>query len=369
MKKNTRRKNLKGGDNYVLQDRFKETFNKLYNYISEKDKPLQNDLENEIFRLYQINPELINSSTNYKTIQDFYDSEKNLYTKNFMKFINTIQELFDDKNSIPEIIFLKIELSFPNDCYNPSFKNKIIKHMLNLYLVSIYNHKIILPKLKDTMFSMYKTIANCDAGIVEQNLPIFFRDFFSKYTPHRITEKITGVSPETISDTTTKIASTTKTLLQDFLSIPYDVYKYGVQEAFLPERTKELVSRKFQTMPELEKIDFVLKLADDEATVQASRTQFILAVDLYVENYVSSYDEKSTFNNYDIKDAISEFKIRESAKQAFNSELTLLRINAMQGHGQISNAVKSLGYALTPISLGISFIGAYFIEWLISKIF
>ena len=41
----------------------------------------------------------------------------------------------------------------------------------------------------------------------------------------------------------------------------------------------------------------------------------------------------------------------------------------MQGHGQISNAVNSLGYALTPISLGISFIGAYFIEWLISQIF
>ena len=170
-KNKTKKYKQKGGEIYTLT---KKVFDELYNTIKHSDiegknQTLNDEITDEIFALFpKDNNLVITVDTKFIKIEDIYEREKEIYSNDFKQFISDSKKIFNDIRISKESKYIKISDSFSKLCFDDSFKNKFIKHLVNLRYITLYNHKILLLQLKQCIINMYHIIGNCDSGIIEK---------------------------------------------------------------------------------------------------------------------------------------------------------------------------------------------------------
>ena len=406
-KNNTRKNKQKGGEPYKLENGFKEIFYELYNsdphtYTDEKTK----ELNDKILKLY--NKPLSNGIIN---AQEIYDSQPDIYKNDtFTQFISTTRKIIDDTKISQESKYIKLSDSFSNLCFDNSFKDRFIKHLINLRYITIYNHEILILELRQSLIDIYLMIANCDAGILEKNTPIEVRELLNyfitepiKYPPRKIIEfardnssqikeqlSLTKPSPTNDSSNTSAFLSSLKEVLRDvkseFKGIASDIANVDTRgatnivfshEPFQPLTGRNVKGSKstsvdaddFSGKKEIEEI--IVDSLEDKSTINSARCGFSLLVNYYVNNTISAVDLNFKIERDKVADAISKSDTKKAIKHAFDAEITRIKATAAApgSHTIISSIAKSLGYGLAPASFGLTILGGWMIDLILNSIY
>ncbi len=385
----TKKYKQKGGEPYNLNPKIKQIFNELYNTkMHTLDNNDTKQLNKRIIELKILNIQVenITSSSRFITIEDIYNNDSNVYTDDFKKYINESKKIISDERISDESKYIKMSDSFSKLCFDDSFKNKLIKHIVNLRYISIYNHDILLLQLKECIVNMYITIGNCDEGFTEKNMPIGLREFFSNVITNSknmsnsviklISNNLSLIDNElSLKNTNTKenanqISSFFNRLRDEWHSIGQD-FAHG-KTLFSDTRTS-LQSTIPQT--DINEVEETKKNVIDKlkikTTINSARTGFTLLVNYYKENTISALDLKWELETNTVGNAIQKYDLANAAKNALQSEITRIKILATDPSykgSYLTNVARGLGWGLIPISFGISFIGGILIENLVNYI-
>ena len=387
-KNKTKKYKQKGGEIYTLT---KKVFDELYNTIKHSDiegknQTLNDEITDEIFALFpKDNNLVITVDTKFIKIEDIYEREKEIYSNDFKQFISDSKQILNDIRISKESKYIKISDSFSKLCFDDSFKNKFIKHLVNLRYITLYNHKILLLQLKQCIINMYHIIGNCDSGIIEKNMPIELRSLLFNF----ITNPIRNISNSAITFIKTNLL-----LIEDQLSLSNsppprssltkftdDINSIGIQTILFPENLtpqtptiRPLTQQQLTPQQVIEGQQIQKNIISDlqnKSIINSTRTGFTLLVNFYDTKTVSALDLIWDIENDDVGTAIEKNNTKNSLKNALNAELTRIKILASDPNNttHISAVVRSLGFYLIPVSLGLSFIGGMIIDLILNKIY
>ena len=128
---------------------------------------------------------------------DHYNDDISIYSPEFKKYLETANEIIIN-NDNENIIYITIGKAFVSfNCKNNMFKYRLIKHILNLNKVRVWNKQVLKINLEDMLTKVIKEIGNCDDSILSRNIPSCIKRWGSSFKKFYSSVSETSTEPNT----------------------------------------------------------------------------------------------------------------------------------------------------------------------------